>query len=205
MWDFKWMGTALATFTLPEIIQESLVEIPYSQVKQVHYGHAVLEEEDFTYIYGAHKGRPHVARYPAGDVSGPWEFYTGKRWTHDPAFSKPMGKMHASEQFTVLKIKEKYVYITQMESFSRDICSFTSPTPYGPWGNKTLLYTTPIPGEDKNLITYNAIAHPQFTNGDRILVSYNMNSFVLEDHFRNADIYRPRFIRVPLKLMDPEF
>ena len=210
MWDFHWQSTWLATFTLPEITQESVVEIPFGQAQQVHYGHAVLEEEQHTYIYGAHKdrarkSRPHVARYPAGNVHGKWEFYSGKEWTDDPDRTGPMGKMHASEQFTVLKIKDKYVYITQMDWFSRDICSFTSDTPYGPWGNKSLLYTTPIPGEDKNLITYNAIVHPQFMEENRILLSYNMNSFELGDHFRNADIYRPRFVRVPLKLMDPGF
>lgn len=210
MWDFHWQSTWLATFNLPDLIEESVVEIPYGQKQNVHYGHAVLEEEKFTYIYGAQKdsakkSRPHVARYPAGNVHEKWEFYSGREWTNDPDLTGPMGNMHASEQFTVLKIKDKYVYITQMDGFSKDICSFTSYTPYGPWSNKSLLYTTPIPGEDKNLITYNAIAHPQFIKENRILLSYNMNSFVLGDHFRNADIYRPRFIWVPLELMDPGF
>lgn len=36
-----------------------------------------------------------------------------------------------------------------------------------------------------------------------LLVSYNMNSFKLQDHFENAGIYRPRFIRVPLEMIDP--
>lgn len=203
MWDFQWKSTWLASFSLPDINQESLVEIPYSKVKGVHYGHALLEEKDYTYVYGARNGRPHAARFPAGNVQGRWEFYTGDGWNEDPELAEAMGDMHASEQFTVLKIKDMYVYITQMDSFSRDICSFTSETPYGPWENKSLLYTTPILAENDNLITYNAIAHPQFMKDGRILVSYNMNSFVLSDHFRNADIYRPRFIWVPLTLIHP--
>jgi len=205
MWDFNWNSTWLAVFTLPEIEQEDLIEIPYSQAKQVHYGHAILEESDFTYVYGAHEGRPHAARYRSGDVTGKWEFFTGEEWAGDPAQSRPMGNMHASEQFSVLNIKNKYVYITQLDSFSRDICSFVADTPYGPWTNKSLLYTTPIPGDDENLITYNALAHPQFIDDNRVLLSYNMNSFVLEDHFSNADIYRPRFVWIPLKLIDPGF
>ncbi|MCK5136747.1 MAG: DUF5005 domain-containing protein [Bacteroidales bacterium] len=205
MWDFQWHSTWLATFSLPEIKEESVIEIPYGQAKQVHYGHALLEEPDYTYVYGAHEGRPHAARYLAGDVTNPWEFFTGEKWTGDPAQSGPMGDMHASEQFTVLKIQDKYVYITQLDSFSTDICSFVAETPYGPWKDKSLLYSTPIPGEDENLITYNAILHPQFMDDERILLSYNMNSFVLEDHFSNADIYRPRFVWVPLKLIDTGF
>lgn len=205
MWGFQWQSTWLATYTLPEIEQESLIEIPYSKAMQVHYGHAILEEPDFTYVYGAFERRPHVARYPAGDVSATWEFFNGIEWTENPAESRPMGNMHASEQFTVLKIKDKYAYITQMDSFSTEICSFISDKPYGPWDNQSLLYTTPIPRADTNLITYNAIVHPQFIDKDRILLSYNMNSFLLEDHFLNADIYRPRFVWVPFKLMDPDY
>jgi hypothetical protein len=205
MWSFQWRGTWMASFILPEIRQDSLYRIPYSQVNQVHYGHAVLEDEAYTYVYGSKDGRPHAARYAKGNVDSPWEFYGGTDWTNDPKLSKPMSEIHASEQFSVLKIKDKYVYITQMEYFSLDICAFTSDKPNGPFDNKSLLYTTPIPGNDTNLITYNAVAHPQFIEDNRLLVSYNMNSFVEEDHFRNADIYRPRFIRVPLKLIDPEF
>ena len=205
MWNFQWHSTWLATYSLPEIKEESVIEIPYGQAKQVHYGHALLEEPDYTYVYGAHEGRPHAARYQAGNVTNPWEFFTGEKWTGDPAQSGPMGDMYASEQFTVLKIQDKYIYVTQLDSFSRDICSFVAETPYGPWKDKSLLYSTPIPGEDENLITYNAILHPQFMDDERILLSYNMNSFVLEDHFSNADIYRPRFVWVPLKLIDPGF
>lgn len=205
MWGFQWESTWLATFTLPGIQQESIIEIPYSQAKKVHYGHAVLEEPDYTYVYGALEGRPHAARYRAGDVMNPWEFFTGETWTDDATQSGPMGNIDGSEQFTVMRIKDTYVLITQWGSLSTEIYSFVSETPYGPWKNRTLLYTTPIPGEDKNLFTYNAIAHPQFMDKERILLSYNMNSFVLEDHFRNADIYRPRFVWVPLKLIDPDF
>ncbi len=205
MWGFQWESSWLASYSLPDIREINLEEIDYSRVMQVHYGHAVLEERDYTYVYGAGEGHPHAARYPAGKVEEKWEFFNGQSWVDDPAQSKPMGMMHASEQFSVFKIKEKYVYLTQMDSFSTEICSFVSESPVGPWENKSLLYTTPIPNEDKNLITYNALAHPQFMDEKQILVSYNMNSFGLEDHFSNADIYRPRFIRVPLKMIDPDF
>jgi hypothetical protein len=62
---------------------------------------------------------------------------------------------------------------------------------------------TPLPEDNKNLFTYNAMAHPEFTENGMLLISYNMNSNNLGDHFRDADIYRPRFIRVPLKIIDP--
>lgn len=205
MWGFRWEASWLATFSLPDIKQISLEELPYGKEHQVHYGHAILEDKDYTYVYGAHEALPHVARYPAGDHHGRWEFYTGSEWTTDPDKTGPMDDIQASEQFTVLKLKNSYVYISQMGSLGKNICAFTSETPYGPWKNKTLLYTTPLPEDNKNLFTYNAIAHPQFIEDGRILISYNTNSFVLEDHFMSADIYRPRFVWVPLKLIDSEF
>ena len=36
-----------------------------------------------------------------------------------------------------------------------------------------------------------------------LLVSYNMNSMRLLDLYRNTGIYRPRFIRIPLEMIDP--
>jgi hypothetical protein len=204
MWGFRWLGTWLSVYSLPDIKEEKIVPVPYSVENQVHYGNAILEEKDFTYVYGARESKPHVARFKAGDVEGPWEFYTGLVWSSKPVASVPMTGTDVSEQFNVLKIKNKYVLITQTGAFlSPEIYSFISENPYGPWRNKILLYVTPIPEGNKNLFTYNAMAHPEFTENGMLLISYNMNSNLLEDHFRDADIYRPRFIRVPVKMIDP--
>ena len=201
MWGFKWMGTWLATFSLPDLVQDSLYRIPYSQVNKVHYGHAICEAEGFTYIYGAGEGRPYVARYRAGNVRRPWTFYTGREWSDDPEDAVAMADFHVSEQFSVSHINNKYILITQEGYLSTEIYSYTSDTPMGPWGNRTLLYVTPVPEGSKTIFTYNALAHPEFTRDGELLISYNMNSSELAEHFRNADIYRPRFIRVPLKMI----
>mgnify|MGYP006919341302 CR=1 FL=1 len=59
-----------------------------------------------------------------------------------------------------------------------------------------MLYATPE--IDKNIFTYNAVAHPQFYENGDLLISYNVNSFEFADLFRDATIYRPRFVRAPL-------
>lgn len=114
----------------------------------------------------------------------------------------PAGTIDGSEQFSVFKLDERYVLLTQMGGLSGDIFSFTSETPAGPWDNRTKLYTTPLPDSAHNLFTYNALAHPQFTEEGMLLVSYNTNSHVLMDHFRDATIYRPRFVRIPLQWIE---
>ena len=204
MWGFRWTGTWLSTYSLPDIKEEEIIPVPYSLENQVHYGIAILEEKDYTYVYGRKDDKPHVARFAAGDVKGPWEFYTGTGWSSDPDASNPMSDFDVSEQFSIMKIKSTYVLISQTGAvLSPEIYSFTSDKPYSGWDQKTLLYTTPIPESNKNLFTYNAMAHPQFMKDGKLLISYNTNSFVLEDHFRDADIYRPRFVWIPVKLIIP--
>jgi hypothetical protein len=112
-----------------------------------------------------------------------------------------MIEMDGSEQFSVFEHEGQYVMIMQAGSLSDEIYSYISDNPYGPWSNKKMLYKTPKAYKNDQLFTYNALAHPQFTKSNELLISYNTNSFELSDHFVNAGIYRPRFIRVPFDLI----
>ncbi|RLD19952.1 MAG: hypothetical protein DRI71_11070 [Bacteroidetes bacterium] len=198
MWGFKFKRTAIITYSLPEIEQVSLDTIPYSNVLGIHYGHAVCKTEEFVYVYGLHDGRPHAARI---DGNGSWQFYSGSKWSDEAKDSKPMSDISGSEQFSVFEHEGDFIMIMQEGSLSRKIFSYVAKTPYGPWVNRQLIYETPLPYDNDQLFTYNALAHPQFTQNDELLISYNTNSMQLEDHFKNAGIYRPRFIRVPFEMI----
>lgn len=201
MWGFDWQGTWLATYNLPDLEEVGLIQLLDDSDTKIHFGHAVLEQDNYIYVYGAGEGKPHVARYMRGKVMEKWEYYNGTKWRDDIGLAAPMGEMHGSEQFSVLQLKDRYVLITQMGGMSDQICSYTADAPEGPWVNRQLLYTTPLPDTTDNLFTYNAVAHPQFSENNMLLISYNTNSYELEDHFRNATIYRPRFIRVPFRMI----
>jgi len=199
MWDFHWDGTWIASYSLPDLHLNNIEPLPWVAPTGIHFGHAVCETDEYTYVYGAGQGQPCAARYTAGDVMNPWEYFDGEGWSDDPASVVPMADFQGAEQFSVFPLEGKYVLLTQMGGFSDEICSFISDTPYGPWEQKTLLYKTPLPRESNmNIFTYNALAHPEKMKDGDLLVSYNMNSMVLADHYRDADIYRPRFIRVPV-------
>ncbi len=103
-----------------------------------------------------------------------------------------------SEQFSIFKQENKFIYLSQCGHLSTEVYSFTSNTPYGPWENKKLLFNTPVDSLNSDLFTYNALAHPQLIENNKILISYNTNSMELKDHFTNANIYKPRFMRVHL-------
>lgn len=204
MWDFQWKNTALASFSLPDLKLNNITYFSFPN-NNIHWGHSILEDGNYTYIYGLGNGKPYVARAVAGAIYDKWEFYTANGWSDNHENCIPMAEIEGSEQFSVIKLKRKYIYITQLGGLSDKICSFTSEKPYTDWTNKQMLYATPLPDDNKNIFTYNAVAHPQFIENNSILISYNTNSFELEDHFKDAGIYRPRFIRVPLKHIDPEF
>lgn len=198
MWDFEFMQTAIITYSLPDLAQVSIDSVPYSNALGVHYGHAVCKTDSFVYVYGLHEGNPYAARI---DSKNRWSFLNNKHWSSDPSNTKPMIEINGSEQFSIFAHEDTYIMIMQEGFLSGNIFSYISDTPYGPWRNKKLLYTTPKEYENDQLFTYNALAHPQFDKNDELLISYNTNSFRMEDHYENAGIYRPRFIRVPYSLI----
>ena len=201
MWGFEWLGTWIATFSLPSMEQQKLEKIHTGSDTEIHFGHAVLKEDPFIYVYGLGEGGFHAARFTAGNEPGPWEFFTGSGWSSDPGQAAPMATFQGSEQFSVFRYQKRYVLVTQLGGFSHEIGSFLADTPVGPWIHPKILYRAPLPRPEMQLITYNALAHPPFIENGMLLISYNVNSLVLEDHYNHAWIYRPRFIRVPMKMI----
>lgn len=197
MWGFAFRGTDMVSFSLPGL--EPLQVDRFNDLDSIHFGHAICETEDYTYIYGLKKQFPYAARAPKGNILGSWQFYNNGQWESKAEFASPMHQFSGSEQFSVFKWRDKYVMIMQGGGFSREIYSFTSEFPCGPWENKRMVYETPV--TCKECFTYNAVAHPQFTEDDYLLISYNTNSMRLQDHYDDALIYRPRFIRVPMEMI----
>jgi hypothetical protein len=201
MWGFRWDGTYIATVSLPGLELEKISALSYPSDTEIHWGHSVCDEADeYTYIYGTGAERPYVARAPRGNIMAAWEFYTGSEWVSDPNLAEPIIQDKSSEQFSVFKLGEKFVLLTQMGGLSEDICTYTSDLPYTGFSEKKIIATAtpPMHPGDSNFFTYNALAHPQFTEDERLLVSYCVNSMNLKDLFTDAGIYRPVFLRVPI-------
>ena len=199
MWGFKWGATDIATFTLPELQLKSIDPIYYPHKNEVHWGHAVCDDDpDYTYIYGLGKTKPYVARAPKSSVMEPWEFFTGTSWVTNSEQAKPMINVHGSEQFSVFKLEDKFVYLSQKGNLSDEIFSYVSENPYSGWTNRSIIAKAHPPIADTNLFVYNAVAHPQFISNGQLLVSYCVNSFKVEDLFEDAQKYRPIFLRIPI-------
>jgi hypothetical protein len=200
MWDWYWSGTEIATFSLPDLILLGTAAVPVAN--GVDYGAGLLEDGEFTYLYGVEDNQVvkylHVARARGGNVLGSWDFWDGAGWSNDPGDSARV-LSGVSNSLSVIRWRNAFVLVTQDSAvpFSSEIVAYVSCSPQGPFSDRTHLYTTPETGG--NLFTYNALAHPEFTNAQGVLLSYNVNSFALGDIYRDVTIYRPRFIRVRVR------
>ena len=77
----------------------------------------------------------------------------------------------------------------------------TARSPEGPWSDPVRVFKVPEPGEDDKLITYAAKGHAHLSRDGELLISYCVNSTDFGQIFRDASLYRPRFIRVPLDML----
>lgn len=198
IFDFEWVGNAIASFVLPDLTLESVT--PTYGEGGVMYGAALLEEGGYTYIYGTEdvsgtEKYLHIARATAGDILGTWEFYTGTGWSPDPAATARLLR-GVGNGFGVAKVGSRFVLFTMdsLVAFSDEMVLYSSISPEGPFGHRTHVYSTPESGRD--LFTYDAHVHPEFTDATGLLVSYDVNTFDVHKLLSNVDSYRPRFIRV---------
>lgn len=200
-WDFAYVGTDVASFSLPGMKLESVQ--PLLPESSVTWGSAILEDDAYTYVYGV-EGVPwhkylHVARAPRGALAGSWEFFDGTGWSSDPAASARVLD-HVSDQLTVLKWGGGYRVVSQADMFSRDVYVYSSSSPASGWGQGRLVYSIADPGP--NLFTYGAVLHLETANAAGFLLSYNVNSNDGQDMYRDVRAYRPRFVRVPASALD---
>ena len=195
--DFKWVGTDIASLSLPDLTLQSITGGPATA--SVTYGAAVLQRGAYTYIYGVEDGAfvnyLHLARAPAGNLLGAWEFFGPSGWSPDPADSMRLVD-DVGNGLSVTRVGGRYVLITVAGSnfFGSEVVLRVACKPWGPWGPQIHVYDAPEHGG--GLFSYNAHAHEQFTQGGELLVSYDVNTTRAGDLWKDVTIYRPRFLRV---------
>lgn len=196
--DFQQTGVALATFTLPDLTLTSVVDLPLGP--KISWGGGIFPDGAHTYIYGISSapGRmkfAHLARVPAGGLSGAWEFWTGSGWSPNVA---EVGRLISGVGAGgVQKIGSQYVWVSHEENlvFDPQFVAYTSPSPTGPFIGPIQLFTAPEP-QTPGLVVYDARVHPELAPSGKLLISYNVNS--LEPGGTTADVRhgRPRFVEV---------
>lgn len=206
MWDWGWSGNRLATLDGSTLALESITELPSSA--GINWGSWTRSDGNTTLVYGIKDidsvRSAFVARVSGGDLSKNWKFWDGHRWSAEEADAVPVAS-YVSNEFSVEPYRDGYLMVTQdtSELFSTRIVAQVSCSPTGPFTVAAELYRTPETGlfgsyGNSNVFTYNPHEHPDYRQGDTLLVTYNVNSFVGDDLYDDVTIYRPRFVEVEL-------
>jgi len=164
--------------------------------------------DGFIYIYGAESipftKKMVVARVKPqhfDDVSK-WEFYTGSAWSKNITEAVGMAP-RISMSYSVTPIaKNRYLLVFQEDTIGKFVAVRIGESPVGPWGPIHEIYQCPEVKEGEKTMVYNAKAHPHLSKPGELLVSYNVNSGDFWAHFKHANIYHPRFIRLILNEND---
>jgi hypothetical protein len=200
--DFAWQQNVVATFDARSL--RPLAVTPLPSATGVEWGSYTERFGGWTYVYGVEDlglvKYVHVARVAGGDLRGRWQYYTGAGWSAQEADSAPVTD-GVSNEYSVTRLGTGYVLITQdtTELLGPHVVAYFACSPVGPFTNKTPVYTTPETGAsgsygNPNVYTYNPHAHPELSSGNRLLISYNVNTFDIDDLWADASIYRPRFV-----------
>ncbi|HEX6520782.1 MAG TPA: DUF5005 domain-containing protein [Streptosporangiaceae bacterium] len=213
--DFGWYRNVLAQYSLNDLSHPANV-LPLPSNDDVSWGAWILRSHGYTYIYGTEDlGADkylHLARVQGNNLTRPWQFLTADgSWSAQESASARIGgtpgtSVNVSNELSVVQHGRVYVLVTQDMSapLSAGIDLAYSCSPTGPFVDETTAYTTPETGaagtyHDPDVYTYNPHEHPELDKDNRLVISYNVNSFVNTDLYQTAPIYRPRFIFVSLK------
>jgi len=146
----EWTGdfqnkVGVACFRLPEL---TLIKRTVPSYNHTDIPNALLSDGDFVYIYMVQRtDNPferfsRVARVPKGTInltSTVWEYYTeNNTWSTDFTLAKRI--ISGVEAASVRKLGEGNYVMSGVPNLSLEMAVWFSPTPWGPWENKTVLF-----------------------------------------------------------------
>lgn len=217
---FDFQGNSVATLSWPSLAIDSIQKVALPDLT-IEWGSRLMRDGRYIYNYGIldpHTANklPYVARMASvRDLANPanWEYWssTVRGWVASQAEATNLPGVPAiTNEYNVVKLMSgtgAFYLMTGMNPKNPPyplwslITTYYSCTPVGPWTTRTVVYTTPEAGaagcKVGTLNTYNPKTHVEFTSGDQVLISYNVNANNGQD-LVCADDYKPRFIRVTI-------
>ena len=182
------------------------------------YGSTMFEDEKegHIYLYTTKQvnlsSRVLVARTETLDLGSPWSYYIrdvsgNYQWQSSVPTDDEMERSYiTTDSGSMPWVFEKDgVYYMCMEAFpfGRDIYIYRSETPYGPFTDRTLLFTLPATldklGNPYPQRWYMINLHPALSRQGELVFSTNSDPNNFWDNFNrvgSADFYRPYFFRV---------
>lgn len=229
IWSFRTVGGVLATVDdISAPVGQWRVDqhqLPHARSRgeggamhDVSWGQAALRHVDcgreFLYVYGLRSSPPFasqliVARVPAENLLDfdQWRFLAGPdQWSGEVERAVPLADGVPSE-FSVERLDREgkqplYLMVQSELPLQPRILMRTAPSPIGPWSKPKPIFTVPELARNKSYFTYAAKGHLALSRPGELLITYVVNATDFQAMIEDADIYRPRFIRVPLADID---
>ena len=222
MWAFYRSGNALVIVDNPDQavpcwhIQKVSVSLNRSRGGKIGWGATLLSvpapeqtQGDYLYIYGIDESdignkKLILARSPAGRVEDTdvWQAYHGNgAWGSFASECFPIAEHLATElsiEPVVIGKTRWYVMVHSEDGFGSRILIRMAQHPEGPWSKSFPIYEVEDIRKDKALFTYAAKSHACISRPGELLISYVINAIDFEMIRHNADLYRPRFVRISL-------
>lgn len=215
VFDFKvigvWLGHVENPGELPSAWRVRQSRIPWSTFsgsESILWGSAVLQIDNFLYIYGTAQDTGStdrtkhmiLARVPVSLLSdySRWRFYANGRWVSD---FRQAGRLSANlpHEYSVnyLPVLKQYAVVYSQDGLSKNILARLSPEPQGPWSDPIWLYQCPEAEWDNSIFCYAAKAHAILSQTpDQLIITYIANSVDFYKTVNDTRLYRPRFLRV---------
>ncbi len=182
----------------------------------VSYGSTLCEADDgHTYLYGTNGYGVLVARTATHDLYSKWQYYVRPEEGSDFVWqdeyptkeqmerSQIMENNHQCNMPWVFKDGDYYYMAAQGPYFSREVYIYRSKSPYGPFGEKRLLFVLPGQLDKLGPMAYHWLymvnLHPALSRAGELVFTTNSDP---DDFWKNfndpgsADYYRPFFYRV---------
>ena len=215
-WGFESTGHDYwAKIAFPKMDQINYVPLP--DFHTITFGHGLVKEGSYVYAFGGRRrglaSDIYVGRFKSDQPESDWRFWDGNNWDSDSARAIPIAQ-GKSTSIHVCKVKNKFLLTTSAFSVAcdqgKDIFMASSPNSTGPFSALKKIFTIDETFQGHYPFFYFSVAHPEFINsqGD-LLVTYSINNYepcikACVDGRAIPDHYRPKAIRVPLKLIDPD-
>jgi hypothetical protein len=142
---------------------------------------SVVSDSGWLYLFGRdYTAGPstYLARVRASELFGRWQFWTGHRWSRDPAGAKPVLTSPPFNNPAMARLRDgRWLAIAKDREFDgAALIAWTARKPQGPWRATGPLVAAPTSGRPDEF-TYLAAPHPEITlPRARLLVSWNLNS-----------------------------
>jgi len=216
IFDFEVLGPAIALFEVPVGRAPRLLTVhdlgpDDADLSRPLWGAAIEPVGDTVYIYGTAQPRGtrtfgrslSVARANLLDVAdqAQWEYWDGRAW--QPRADRAATLIPAVGGVSqVLSVFERdgswYVVSKKDDVYGTDLVIWKGPSPVGPFVASAPLAQIPSDSAD-GLLRYMPLAHPDLLpDKGSVLVSYSRNVTDLNRIPDHPDLYRPKFLRVPL-------